>query len=362
MKIHFVSGFLGSGKTTAIAAAAGLLSERKLKTGVVTNDQGKYLVDSKFMELSDIAGAEVKGGCFCCNYDQLDDRISSLIDSENPDVIFGESVGSCTDLMATVIKPMSRFRKEEIDKISFSNFVDSRMLLVHLKGEELPFLPETNYIWLKQIEESEILVINKIDLLKEEELEKIKSLSAEKYADKKLIFQNSHDLSSVEQWLKELDSFIPKREKRSIDVDYNIYGKGEANLAWLDEEIEFISNKNDAVNTALSFVEKVYSDAKSNWLPIGHLKFFLSTPAESLKISITTVIWNENWRETIKLKEADKVKLLVNARIQTSPEKLREIVSDAVKSFSSAGTLLLKEQNISYFQPGFPNPTHRFTE
>lgn len=362
MKIHLVSGFLGSGKTTAIAAAAGLLSERQIKAGVVTNDQGKYLVDSKFMELNDIAGAEVKGGCFCCNYDKLDEQISSLKDSEDASVIFGESVGSCTDLMATVIKPMSHIRKEDGGRISFSNFVDSRLLLMHLKGEELPFLPETNYIWLKQIEESEILVVNKIDLLSEVELKEIKNLSAENYSDKKLLFQNSLDQSSVDEWLSVLDSFIPNRERRAMDVDYNIYGKGEANLSWLDEEIEFISERKDAVSTALNFVDKVYSYAKDNYLPVGHLKFFLSTPDESLKISFTTLIWNENWKDTIKLKESGNVKLMVNARIQTSPEKLREIVSDAVRSFSSDSTLKVKEENISYFQPGFPNPTHRFAE
>jgi Ni2+-binding GTPase involved in maturation of urease and hydrogenase len=44
MKIHLLSGFLGSGKTTAMEAAAGALVQQGIHTGVITNDQGIKLV------------------------------------------------------------------------------------------------------------------------------------------------------------------------------------------------------------------------------------------------------------------------------------------------------------------------------
>ena len=62
MKIHLVAGFLGSGKTTAIANAAKILSAENITTSVFTNDQGNYLVDSRFIEKSGIPYAEVTGG------------------------------------------------------------------------------------------------------------------------------------------------------------------------------------------------------------------------------------------------------------------------------------------------------------
>ena len=74
--------------------------------GVVTNDQGKYLVDTAFFRLSDLPAVEVTGGCFCCNYDDLDARLAQLIATAHPDVIFAESVGSCADIVATVVKPL----------------------------------------------------------------------------------------------------------------------------------------------------------------------------------------------------------------------------------------------------------------
>ena len=48
MNLHLVGGFLGSGKTTAIISAARLLMASGKRVAIITNDQGKYLVDTAF--------------------------------------------------------------------------------------------------------------------------------------------------------------------------------------------------------------------------------------------------------------------------------------------------------------------------
>jgi len=98
MHLHIVGGFLGSGKTTAIIGAAKLLMAQGKRVGVVTNDQGKYLVDTAFFTRADVPTVEVTGGCFCCHYDDLDARLAQLQQMAQPDVIFAESVGSCADI------------------------------------------------------------------------------------------------------------------------------------------------------------------------------------------------------------------------------------------------------------------------
>jgi G3E family GTPase len=50
MQLHLVGGFLGSGKTTAILAAARELISQGKSVGIITNDQGKYLVDTSFFK------------------------------------------------------------------------------------------------------------------------------------------------------------------------------------------------------------------------------------------------------------------------------------------------------------------------
>ena len=78
---------------------------------------------------------------------------------------------------------------------------------------------------------------------------------------------------------------------------------------------------------------------------------------KSKKISYTTVFTEDSDIESNE--KAVRVKLIVNARIQISPIELREIVVNAISKQRGNKTLELIENSISYFQPGFPNPTYR---
>jgi G3E family GTPase len=357
MKIHLVGGFLGSGKTTAIANASKILTDRGVITSVITNDQGNHLVDSRFVQMEGIPYAEVTGGCFCCNYNLLDTQIISLINEYNPSEIFAEFVGSCTDLIATVLKPLLEYRKSELEQVTFSSFVDAHLLLMHLQGKTLPFSLETNYIWEKQLEESEILIVNKKDLLSAEEFEELQTLIKNLSLSKQVLFQNSLDKESVTKWIEILGN-QKEKEHKVIDVDYVKYGTGEANLAWLDEEIEIISTRNNSVELAYDFIRKLSDDIALRNLPVGHMKFYLSYNNKSIKISYTTIL-DKTSREPVAFEKAGSVDLLVNARIQTTPDELRKILFDSLNHLRSQEGVTINEKFLSYFQPGFPNPTHR---
>ncbi len=358
MKIHLVSGFLGSGKTTAITNTCKILSEDVITVSVITNDQGEYLVDSRFVNYSKIPSAEVTGGCFCCNYNQLDSQINKIKNNYNPSVIFAEFVGSCTDLIATVLKPLLEFRGVENEQVTFSSFVDSRLFLIYLENNPLPFSLETKYIWEKQIEEAEVLVINKVDLLSAYELERLKMLTKDLFPLKQLVFQNSMDDISLRNWIDIISNQEDTKRHKSIEIDYSIYGKGEANLAWLDEEIEIISDDYKSVEHANNFINKITDDIVKKGLAIGHLKYFMSFNDKSLKLSYTTIL-DKTDDKSSGYDKARSVDLLINARIQTSPEELKQILFDNLSNLKSIKGVQINEKFISYFQPGFPNPTHR---
>ena len=76
---------------------------------------------------------------------------------------------------------------------------------------------------------------------------------------------------------------------KTIDIDYVKYGKGEANLAWLDEEIEIITADNSSVEKAYNFIRNITKDIVQKGLTVGHLKYFLSFNDQSIKISYTTI-------------------------------------------------------------------------
>src|SRR5579862_302 len=106
IRFVMVGGFLGAGKTTTLSRLARLYMNRGQRVGLVTNDQAQDLVDTHSLQAQGFAVEEVAGACFCCRFGDLIGKVDRLQNSEHPDVILAEPVGSCTDLVATVVQPL----------------------------------------------------------------------------------------------------------------------------------------------------------------------------------------------------------------------------------------------------------------
>src|SRR6516164_158109 len=105
IRFVMVGGFLGAGKTTTLARLARFYQGRGQRVGLVTNDQAADLVDTTSLRSQGLPVEEVAGACFCCRFDDLVDRVGALQSAQRPDLILAEPVGSCTDLVATVVQP-----------------------------------------------------------------------------------------------------------------------------------------------------------------------------------------------------------------------------------------------------------------
>ena len=353
MKVHLLSGFLGSGKTTAIQQASSVLIQRGTRIGVITNDQGIKLVDADFIKSLQIPSRQVVNGCFCCNYNEFNNSIESLVETSQPEVIFAESVGSCTDIVATVMKPLLRYRNDA--QVTVSTFADARLLYMLLSGKTTSFDEAVTYIYYKQLEEAGIIVVSKIDLMNTAELEDLRGIMDKNYRHKIVIFQNSLNTDSLGQWLGILNEVSFGEGLSSLNVDYDIYGAGEAKLAWLDQEIEIFSSSNAATADAYDLMNLIYKKIIDQKYPIGHLKFLLN---DEIKISFTlttqTVI-NTNIESGVSLSAS----LLINARVQITPDILSSLVSEAINETSEHSGCTIAVNSVSAFQPGYPKPTHR---
>jgi G3E family GTPase len=351
MKIHLLSGFLGSGKTTAIQQAAQVLIQQGIKTGVITNDQGVKLVDGGLFKNLHIPNREVINGCFCCNYHELDASITSLAETNGTEVIFAESVGSCTDIVATVLKPLLQFRPGT--QVTVSIFADVRLLQMILEDKANSFDEAVRYIYLKQLEEAGVIVINKIDLITVQQLSGIKNLIQEKYGGKILLYQNSMDKSSIVQWLQVLDDYAGASSLQSLHINYDIYAKGEAKLAWVDEVIEIFSSDNKALQQAEDLINKIYREVSERQYPIGHLKFLINN---GIKISFTAA--NEPLA-SIRHTPAVSATVLINMRVQTEPDELTQLVANAVREVEIQSGCRIIVSSLAAFQPGYPRPAFR---
>jgi Ni2+-binding GTPase involved in maturation of urease and hydrogenase len=360
MKLHLVGGFLGSGKTTAIIHSARALIDQGLRVGVITNDQGKYLVDTAFFRLGDLPTVEVSGGCFCCNYADLDARLAQLIETARPDVIFAESVGSCADIVATVVKPLLDLGKDGIQPASFSVFSDARMLRRRLNEQEMPFSEDVVYIFDKQLEEAGVLIVNKVDLLAETAKEEVRRLLAEKFPGKPYLLQSSLNQSGVQPWLKQIQSGTLQLPEAALEINYQRYGAGEAQLAWLDLDMLIRFPENQGRALLRYALRHLLDDLAARKAGIGHLKFILHgsgvwAEGGAVKLSFPT-LEELGWEERIPEIHGKEASLLVNARVEMPAAELTELVKTAL----SESGLDLEIGSGMAFHPAEPKPTHRY--
>jgi G3E family GTPase len=398
VRVYFVGGFLGSGKTTAIAGACRLLIDGGQRVGVVTNDQGKLQVDSLFMKSSGLPSVEVGGGCFCCRYDDFDAQLAGLIGRERPDAVFAESVGSCADIIATVVKPFEAFRENYGAGSVFSVFADSRLLLARLEGRRLPFSDDIIYLFDRQLEEADLVVLNKRDLLGEADRARLLALAAAAWPGKESLEISGSTEAGVAAWLAAIEAASAARlestlgedarrdayPREALDIDYERYGAGERELSWLDERLLLEDRgglasdgsrcRRGVLEFALRFAEALSAAA----LAIGHLKLHVSADGWEGKISLTAGnflaaaeagpagLETAAGARLLRLLEAQlppftarRATVAVNARAQASPEELAAAAGAAAESARRGAGLSIAEQDRSAFRPGKPEPTHR---
>jgi G3E family GTPase len=351
MRIHLLSGFLGSGKTTAIRQACKVLLNDGTTVGVITNDQGIKLVDGYFFKNLGIPERQVGNGCFCCNYNDLDKSIGELVEEHQPEVIFAESVGTCTDIVATVMKPISRYRK--VSGLSLTTVVDARLLEMIVSGRKL-FDEEVEYIFFKQIEEAGIILINKMDLIGKEGLDKIEKYLNDRHPGKKLIAQSSIAKDAGGEWLRTISAQPAHTSLTSVEVDYDHYAVGEAKMGYLDQQLIVVSDKENAIRDALHIIEAFVRNINISGSPIGHVKFWLN---DRYKLSYAATTAPELPAEN-EIGRAATCTLIVNARVQTDPANLYAMMSAAI----AGGPYNVQTVNASFFKPGYPRPVHRIQD
>jgi G3E family GTPase len=353
MIIHLLSGFLGSGKTTTIRHACRELIAQGKNLGVITNDQGTNIVDSRLFAYMQVPQKQVGNGCFCCNYDELDNKLRELTDTFNPDIIFAESVGTCTDIVATVMKPLIQYNAAVV---TISTIADARLLHTITIENKNVFGEDVEYIFFKQLEEAEIIVVNKTDLLKDEEFMALQEHMSRFYSSKKIIYQNALAEHGVNAWLNVLDTRLIKRDPlRSLEIDYDKYAAGEAMLAYYDGELEIETKNGDAEKIAYELWNEVVGAISDGALTIGHLKCWLN---ERIKISFTSTT---SEHPQIDFVPGGKARLLINARVQTKPAVLENVILSGIARVSMKNNCSIIPVEKSSFSPGYPRPVHRIT-
>lgn len=358
-----IGGFLGAGKTTLVAQLAQRLSAQGRRVGLITNDQGSELVDTAMLRSRGFATEEISGGCFCCRFNSLLDAAHRLTKDSRPDVFIAEPVGSCTDLVATVAYPLRRIYGADYCVAPLSVLVDpvrAARILGLAPGSR--FSDKVQYIYRKQLEEADLIVINKADLLNQAERERLREALAAEFPGKEILLLSARTGFGLEEWLQRVTS-TDQPAGQAMSVDYEVYAEGEALLGWFNSTVQIAAPRSFDANQLLrELASMIQARLNSEAVEVAHLKMTLSPEAGLGDIAAINLVRNDFVPE-LGLSLADQVtsgQLIINLRAEADPAGLKSWVEHALAETNRAHPgLTLKLEHSEHFRPGKPQPTYR---
>src|SRR5215813_2533609 len=200
-----IGGFLGAGKTTAILQLAEKLHRQGTRVGLITNDQSIGLVDTALLSSKGMPVEEITGGCFCCRFQSLMDAAGKLNETSAPEVFIAEPVGSCTDLRAAVSYPLRRIYGDDYEIAPLSVLVDPiRAARILGLDSGKTFSEKVLYVYDKQLEEADIIVINKTDLIDSVKLEQLRSALSARYPKAKIVAISARTGEGADAWHQQM--------------------------------------------------------------------------------------------------------------------------------------------------------------
>ena len=162
-----LTGFLGAGKTTLLNRI--LTGDHGLRVAVLVNDFGSINIDAELVVGVESEGAVINlaNGCVCCSI--RDDLVAAVTQvmtrAERPEYILLEASG-VADPSGIALTFMDDGMRDDIR-------LDSIMCVVD--AEQIFAAPEMMELKLRQVAFADMLILNKVDLVTPEEIERIKA-------------------------------------------------------------------------------------------------------------------------------------------------------------------------------------------
>lgn len=362
VRFVMVGGFLGAGKTTTLARLARFYTDRGQKVGLVTNDQAADLVDTHNLRSQGFPVEEIAGACFCCRFNDLVEKVECLDTNQRPDIILAEPVGSCTDLVATVVQPLKDLYGQRFEVAPYAVlFKPSHGLKILRDEADAGFSPKAAYIFLKQLEEADAVVINRLDELSPADAEELTRLVAARVPGVPVLRMSARTglgFEALTQLLDQSGNF----GRRILDIDYDVYAEGEAELGWLNSTALVRASAPFALDELLvDVVSRLQASLARGGAEVAHLKAIgLADGA----FGVANLVSSQTKPELSmpSRAQASAAELIVNARVALDPDELQEQVKQSVEAACQARQATAEVRKTQSFRPGRPTPTHRYAE
>ena len=157
--IGLITGSLGSGKTTLLRK---ILEQADRRYAVLMNEFGELPIDSEVIRGKNVEIAELVGGCVCCSLTgELEAAVVEILDRVQPEYILLEATG-IAEADALVFEVEERIPRVRLDSVVCIVDTDASIRF-----------PSVGYAGRSQLRAADIVLINKIDLVTEAEIQSV---------------------------------------------------------------------------------------------------------------------------------------------------------------------------------------------
>ncbi|EDT86241.1 GTP-binding protein [Clostridium botulinum] len=283
IKVNLVSGFLGAGKTTLIKKVLENVKEEKVI--IIENEFGEVAIDGDLIKKEGFDVFELRSGCICCMMKQdFEDSLQKVIKEYKPDRIIIEPTGISSLSQLLDILEKDNF-KDKININSVITVVDSTSYL-----EEKDAFGE---FYMDQVENAEILIVSKTEMVDKSTLKKVKE-SLREFNKKATIITLAFEEFNKEYILNFLDEYSSSDIKREpIEVMISTEDGFES--------LGVKTNKIFEIKEVSEIISKLFTGKYGN---IIRIKGFLKGEKEIIQINCTKKVHNI---ETAKGREEIKI-------------------------------------------------------
>jgi hypothetical protein len=229
------------------------------------------------------------------------------------------------------------------------------------------FSPKVQYIYEKQLEEADIIVINKSDLLSPERAHALEAALKTRFPQADVVTVSARSGDGLADWFDRLSGSLASRT--AMEVDYDLYADGEALLGWVNATCQVSALARAESRPAEPFdgnhllrqlAEQVQRELAAASIEIAHFKMTLA-PEEGNDLAVLNLVRTDARPET-PYRLADDLavgELIVNLRAEGDPSRLNDITVAALEAVARDCRVQIAVDHIEHFRPGRPQPTHR---
>lgn len=348
-KYLIVSGFLGSGKTTTMIAMARVINKRLQDEGqpghsaIIANDLGaKNLVDADYTRTADVAINEITGDCICYVTDDLVSHIDRLA-RDGANIVISDIPGCGVGALNHVYVTLTEEYPGKYDLLPLVCLVDPvrlRMVLPEKADIHLP--EEMRFVLNAQLAEADLIVLNKCDLISDEEREADLAFIRTAYPDTPVMAMSARTGEGVEAVVDYVLAHKAPALWRDLGTDSEEFDAAEAQMCWYNRR--FFAEERGGANIDFNqviedFMEGIRDgliEAKRN---VGHLKLFAAGEGDDfVKCSIVGIDYDLEFERKLD-HDYSGIAIVVNARAICESETFGDIVEDAMDAIKAKWNL-----------------------